>query len=362
MTVSFSADVPMSVLYSDHYQPAKHPGDEHRSTRWTYKLELDKFDRYFQFTKWRDQFNTPSRGASLADLFADFEWWQQECSLPAMPHVRLVDCLERGDELVEGAMNWLVELGRRRSTANKIRSHVNAVWNWGARRLRSKERPDNEEYSVDLNAPIAFLPDELDRIIEVCRRRPGFVGDLPSNLWWPMCVGVIHSGGLRIGAARKLPTRKIDLLRGGMHVPAGSQKNRREKWFDLLPGTVTAIRACRLFERNVEFALGDWRFNTNTLRRHFAKILVDAEIFPSVDDVPRELKFHALRKTLASQIYSRAGIQAACDRLDHSSPAVTKRYIDPRYESESRITELVDDPLAPPPKDQRPNLRIADCG
>ena len=364
MSVHFTADIELDELYLQHFQPAKHPGDEHRQTRVSYLGELKKLNDFFWFRAWLARFNRPPRQTSTAELTADFQWWLEHCERP--PHkVRLCDC---SDALVVGAMNWRIELGWERTTANKLRRTVNAVWNWGARELNKSaeqsllKRPDNQKYRENVGEPIAFLPDELERILKACARRRGVVGKVRAADWWLACVLFVFSTGLRIGAALKVRTRDIDWTRGEILAGDEAAKGRKAQRLDLLPSAVAALRALCLSERSVPLVLGDWPFNVNTLRRHFAQILVDAGIFADASDVPRELKFHALRKTLGSQIIAEAGLHVACDRLGHSSVEVTKRYRDRRYQSQHRITELVKDPLPMLPTSGPPELRIAEVG
>jgi integrase len=313
-------------FYDHYYQPAKHAGDLHRSTCAQYRIQIGNLNKYFR--------QDADRDVTLGDL-----------------------C----DELVAAAMNWLVVRGRERTTANKLRGHINALWNFAARQFKKKglalDRPDNDAYRVDKSEPIAFLPEELDLILKACGRQRGLVGSVPAGTWWVAMALFVFSSALRINAARKVPTSNLDLVRGEVRVPARGQKQRKEQVLDLHVSTVTALRNLRLAERGVPTILGDWPYNTNTLRRYFARILVEAGIFPSVKMVPRELKFHALRKTLASQVFEKAGLHVACDRLGHSSVEVTKRYIDPRYKSQPRVRELVKDPLPTPP-DARPPLTV----
>lgn len=361
MFAAFSAEIEVVELYRRFYQPAKHPGDAQRATRSSYLTDVDHLDKFFGFRWWLDRYATPPRELATDELFSDFKWWLDHCDRPPMK-VRICDC---SDELVVASMNWLIELGRERTTANRLRRHINAIWRWGARQLAKWgtiiARPDNDKYAENISEPIAFLPDELERILAACARRQGMVGSIRASDWWLAAVLFIFSAGIRIGVACKTPTSKLDLARGDVLVPAGGQKNRHEQRLDLHSSAISALKLLRLTERGVPTILGDWPFTVNTLRRHFAQILVDAGIFPSVDDVPRELKFHALRKTLGSQIIAKAGLHVACARLGHSTVEVTKRYRDRRYGSEHRIAELVKDPLPSPP-DSRPPLRIADVG
>lgn len=329
---SLSLRTTLLEFYNRFYQPAKHAGDKHRTTCIQYRVQIANINKFFRLQ------------LAAAGLEA-----------------RYVELGDLCDELITGAMNWQVERGRSRTTANKLRGHINAVWNFATRQFAKQgitlARPDNDKYRVDTSEPLAFLPDELQRILDACARQQGMVGGVPAGDWWLAFTLFVFSSSLRINAARKVPTAKLDLTRGEFWAPASGQKQRKEQLLDLHTSAVVALRKLRLAERGVAMVLGDWPYNTDTLRRHFTRILVESGIFASVKDVPRQLKFHALRKTLASQIFETAGLHVACDRLGHSSVEVTKRYIDPRYRSQPRVRELVKDPMPTPP-DTRPQLGI----
>lgn len=358
MPQPFDASIPLKQLYLQYYQPAKHPGDEHRDTRWTYELELDKFDRFFRFAIWRATVIVAPR-RSVKELYLDFEKWLEQAP-DRLPAVRLCDC---SDELVVGAMNWLVELGRARTTANKLRRHVNAVWKFGARKLKLPP-PDNEKYRENLAAPVALLQSELKLVLKAAARVPGNVGELDAGVWWQAAILFLYSSGLRIRQAFAVPTKDLDLLSGKFLAPADEAKGRKAQRLDLHASTVKALRVLRLHERRVPLVFGDWPFKIRAARERYKWILVDAGLFPDIKSVPRELLFHGLRKTLGSQIIATKGLGAAQRRLGHASPETTKRYGDARYTDDEPIESLAPDPIDGDklPTEEPWEPRIADCG
>jgi integrase len=260
------------------------------------------------------------------------------------------------NELIYAAMQWQLDAGLEATTANKLRRHANALWNEACEQGILKTRPRNKKYRENLSAPIALMPDELEKLLAAAGERVGMVGDVPAGQWWLTAVLFVYSLGARIGAAYQVPTRNLDLVRGEVLVTADTQKQREDQSLDLFVGVVYWLRELRLAERGIATVLGDWPYKIDALRRHYTDLFVESGLYPRREDVPRNLKFHALRKTLASQLFVEGGMAAACERLGHSSTLVTQRYIDPRYKRKQRIGDLVKDPS--PARLPNPTLKI----
>lgn len=361
-----SSETSIRAYYETSYRIAHHP-EAGRATCAEYRTQINNLNRSVQFPWWCERFDNPARGLPLGRLYAEFQSWLRNCGEPpsAKPiagHWPVLTLGDFSDALVVGAMHLLVECDRELTTANKLRLHVNAVWNAAAERGLVPNRPANKNYRVNLAEPVALLPDEFERIIAAASRRTGMIGGVPAGVWWPAALKFVFSLGVRITAAFGIPTRNLDLVRGDVLVPAWAQKQRREQRLDLFPSVTAALRELRLLERRIATVLGDWPHTINTLRDHYKEIIVAAEIgYDSTEAVPSSLLFHCLRRTLASMLYERHGIQVVCDRLGHSSTDVSARYIDPRYNGQPRIRDLLADPFATPPE-ERPPLRIAEVG
>jgi site-specific recombinase XerD len=306
------------------YKPARHPGDAHRATVETYEGDIKNVDRYLRETHGRD--------ARVEDL---------------------------SDELICAVMNWLVERGRSRTTANKLRRHLNAIWRFAVRRNVIRLNPDNDKLRVDARDPIAFLPDEKHALLDAAPQMLGTIGKhkIPAGDWWQGVLMLCFSFGPRIKSLRYLPTANLDLVRGEVLLPAGWHKGRKEQRRDLFPSCTAIWQKLDPAGRGLEFVLDDWPYTIRTLTEHFKQVHVLAGLVEKVDGVPDHWLWHCIRKTVASEIYAVAGIHVACEVLGHSSIEVTKRYIDPRYTSQIRVRDLLDDPIGAPP-DPRPLFRI----
>lgn len=269
-------------------------------------------------------------------------WIHQAAERNVPPPPLTLDDLR--DELIYAAMNWQVSRDREATTANKIRRHVNAIWNFAEAAGILSRRPKNKKFRENVSAPLALLPEQLDKLLETAGMREGTIGGVPAGQWWVTQILFIYSLGTRITATYEVRTEKLDLNRGEVLVVAENQKQGQDQLLDLLPGVVYWLRQLQLKERGIERVMGDWPHTIGALRKSYTKLFVEAGFYKHVDDVPRNLKFHALRKTLASQLFAAGGMPAACERMGHSSTQVTERYIDPRYKRKQRIGELVKDP------------------
>ena len=258
------------------------------------------------------------------------------------------------DELIYAAMNWQLSKEREATTANKLRRSINTIWR-SAKKVTGTI-PDNHRYRENVRDPIALLPDQLDKLLAAAGERGGMIGDVPAGQWWVTAILFVYSLG---ADQRSLP--RTDGESGPRPGRSADRKRRREsrrrdQRLDLFPGVIYWLRELRLKERGVERVLGDSPWKIRTLRDHYTELFVDAGLYTKVADVPRNLKFHALRKTLASQLFAAGGMPAACERMGHSSTQVTERYIDPRYKRQTRVSELVKDPS--PARLATPTLKI----
>lgn len=322
----------LKEFYFEVYAPAKGQLLSDRQTKTAYQWELARFDRYLLAAE--------GRPATLADLV-------------------------NRPPRVEEVMRWTVEHeANQPTTANKFRRHLNAIWEFAAKRGYVTERPINEAYRVDLAAPVALTKEEFAAILEAAAGLGSslVVGGVAARLWWPACILFLYWSGLRRSAALRVPTPCLDWAAAEVSVPAELQKHRREQLLDLSDQTMRSLAALRLAERGVPTILGDWTMTARSWVRHWQNLFLRAGIYRKREEIPRYTHgAHILRRTLACNIYEQRGLHAASERLDHSSTKVTERYIDPRWKRRERISGFLPDPIAPPPAD-RPPLRIADVG
>jgi integrase len=278
----------------------------------------------------------------------------ERSQLSATSPMRPLLLSDLSDELVYAAMTWQLAEGRQATTANKLRRTINAIWR-SARKITGTT-PDNQKYRENVSDPMALLPAELEKLLAAAGERQGLVGQVPAGQWWLTAILFVYSLGARISAAYQVPTANLDLDRGEVLLAAATQKQRRDQRLDLFPGVVHWLRELRLSERGVSTVLGDYPWGIRTMRDDYTRLFVEAGLYTRAGDVPCKLKFHALRKTLASALFAAGGMPAACERMGHSSSQVTERYIDPRYKRQVKLNDLVKDPS--PARLATPTLKI----
>lgn len=358
-------------LYEHRYRPARHPGPSDKPTCVQYRVQINNYSRKWQFAEWQSLKTQASlRGKTDQQLYAEFhKALDPRRRNPYRPRWQ-AKISDLTDANVEAAMSFLVEVARENTTANKLRRHINAIWRYAESIGVLDSLPRNKKYRIEKREVIALFPDQIDMLLAAAARQPGYVGDVPANLWWTGLILCLLELGVRISAARKIPTANLDFERCEVLVPSFAQKQRKDQRLDLFPDTVGLIKSWGLAERGVKSLLGDWPFNTNTLRRYYKKLLVEAGLFPSVDAVPSDVLFHCLRKTLASTIFTKHGIQAAMERLGHSAASVTWAYIGKGYRHEPKVCDLIEpfpNPMAtatdpPPTPPPTPKLRVYRAG
>lgn len=336
-------------FYEGYYRPARHPGDPFSPNCRESRSCLRNLCRVNAYQQWR----TADGQRLLVDddtlLHKRFErWLRQQGQAPWQ--LRVADLSDVG---VVEMMAWLVAMGRARATANKNRRTVNAIWRYAVEVEILETLPKNKPYRVEQKEPWCWSSDQLKLILQVAADMPGKVGPVEASTWWPAFAGFLYSTGVRINAALKVPTENLNLATGFVKIPAAVQKQKKDQLVDLFPSTIAALDKLRLAQRGVPTLLGDWTMRTETLTDHWKRLLVAAGFYPDVPSVPKEACFHSMRRTVATRLYEKGGIELAQQRLGHSDAKVTWRYIDAHSKKMPRVSELLPDPLPPdtPPED-----------
>lgn len=301
----------MTVTLRDYFQITyrqKFQASPDRATEQTYHWQLVIFENFFrEFLRERGQADRPP---TFDDLPPD----------------------EFGTDLVERAMQWQVLRGRSPVSANSLRAHLNALWNHAHKKRVAATCSANKAYAIDADVPIAFLSEEFDLVLQVADTLEGPLVEgskVWARVWWGAIIRLGHCTMLRRKALMQVPTGNLDLVRNLITVSAKTQKQRQGQLLDLLDPTDTLLRELELRERRVPTVLGDFPFGPRALNAHFAKIVAAAL---GLEHVPPWLKWHALRRTGASEVISNEGYEAARVRLGHSSIETTKGYFDPRWD------------------------------
>lgn len=288
----------LEKFFTDVYHPRRLRGKSERSTI-LYKLCINRFSE------------TVGRKALVSDLTED---------------------------------NVLAHLARRSTvsaaTRNKELAELTAMWRLASQRGLLKTWPDIKSEQEPERAPIAWMADEMQRLLTGINKLTGSVGGVPEWIWWQALVRLTLDTGERISAVRYA---KWNWIQGEwVLVPAEARKGKtRDKRYRMGPTTISTLQLLR------QHATGDelfpWPYVANYLWPRYRKVLEKAGLPTS-----RKHAFHALRKTTGSVIYA-AGMDAT-DALDHSDRRTTQRYLDPRYTRKDQPCDVLAQYLASPNK------------
>jgi integrase len=205
------------------------------------------------------------------------------------------------------------------ATAAKDKAQLTALWGFCSRRKLCDTWPQTPRIIVPERIPEAWLADEFQRLIDSSRQEPLSYCGFPGSLVFPAMLLTAYSTGERIGAIMSLRCRDV---RGcAVIFRAEDRKGRRRDIFrDISVACADALLAIR---RGPEDTAIPWDKHPTYVYNRLKIILKRAGLPHGRQD-----KFHRVRKTTAS--YYEAAGGSAQRLLDHSSPAVTRRYLDPR--------------------------------
>lgn len=210
---------------------------------------------------------------------------------------------------------------RSAGTAAKDRAQLRALWGfcWDHQVAGTTSGPTVRRIVVPERTPECWLADEMRRLIAAGAAENGSVSGVPAGKFWRAALLTAYDTGERVTPILEL---KWDDVRDGFVIfRAESRKNRRRDIDRAIsPETAQAIAEIAEPKRQRVFA---WDKTISTLYNTMDRILARAGL-----PANRWSKWHRIRKTTAS--YYEAAGGSAQRLLDHVSPAVTRRYLDPR--------------------------------
>lgn len=288
----------LDVFFETHYRIRKLRGKSNETSR-LYRISVSNFSRFL------------GRPARLADLTNDN---------------------------VSAHMQWMLDRGREKATANKDRSQLLALWRFATRCGLLTTFPDVAPEVEPVRVPTAWLQSDISKLLLAVDAMPGSVGDVPASLWWRTLIEVCLDTGERIGAVIQA---KRDWLQGDwLLFPAEARKGgKRDRMYKLSQSTVERLAELR---QHTGAELFPWPYCHNYLWKRFKAILEQAGL-----PAGRRDKFHRLRRTTASVVYA-AGMDAQ-DVLDHQNKRTTQRYLDPRFTRQTQASQVLADWLRNPP-------------
>ena len=207
---------------------------------------------------------------------------------------------------------------RSPATAKKDSAQLRALWEFAARRGFVNQFPLLRPIHVPERVPSAWTTEEMEALLESARLHPGTVSGAPAGLYFTALILMCYETGERISAVLSL---RWDDVRGGL--VTFRAETRKMQTRDIVRGiSPVVIEALEKIRREGGLVFPWDRCKAN-LWRHMGLILKRAKL-----PCDRKSKFHRLRKTCASYAAA-AGIDPQ-RLLDHSNPATTRAYLDPR--------------------------------
>lgn len=267
------------------------------------------------------------------------------------------------------------------ATPNRTRGTLRAVWREAAKQQPPLCPPPCELplAKVDKPLPRAWSADEVGRIAYTARsadwhwyrpRGKNAAKDwrppaIDAGLWFFAVVMTAYYTGARINAILTTPCVRLDLTAARLSIPADAQKHRAEQDFDLPVEVVQAWRQLDPIGRRLVRLGDDWPYdrgpsgNWQCLGNWLKKLLRESGVvLDDHADFRRDL-WHKFRRTCATHLAAREGIEKAQRFLGHKSLSTTLRYIDQRFMPRTNVVDILPRPT-PPPKDVLP-FRVIDA-
>jgi integrase len=241
--------------------------------------------------------------------------------------------------------NILLHLSRRShvapATRNKELSQLLALWRFAAQRGVLDSWPHIDKEHEPERDPIAWMPDELEKLLAGAAKVAGKIGNAPASLFWLAMIRTILDTGERVGAVRQI---KTGWLQGEwLLVPAEARKGKtRDRRYRLSAETIAAIAELRKHTAG-SCEVFPWPYGETYLWNRFKLVLKSAGL-----PCTRKHQLHCLRKTVGTAVHASGG--SAQDALDHADRRTTQRYIDPRAVKKDAPCDILAAYLANPTK------------
>lgn len=205
------------------------------------------------------------------------------------------------------------------ATVAKDRAHLVAMWSFAFKRGLVSTAPEVRRITVPERVPEAWTTEEFRRLLAAATLEQTTIAGIPSRHWWRAVLLLAYDTGERCAAIMAL--RWAEVREDDVIFRAETRKGgRRDIARPFGDSTGLALEQIREPRRELVFP---WDRHPSYLWGRLGIILKRAGL-PN----DRRCKFHRIRRTTAS-FYAAAGGNATA-LLDHSSPAVTRRYLDPR--------------------------------
>jgi integrase len=275
----------------------------------------------------------------LHDLYAPLRSLSQksvinyECTIKALAEfLGHEPSLSDLDELT--VARFLAHRSRERAvaTAAKDRAQLRALHEFSARRRLCDHWPQYPPVRVPERVPEAWFSAEMQRLLEAASQEKTVLDGIPGGLWWRALILTAYDTAERATALLSLQWRHVRGLT--ILFQAEDRKGRtRDILREIGEDTLAALEAVR-GSRTAEDLVFPWpRSKTYIWRR--LEIILERAGLPR----GRRDKFHRIRRTTAS--YYEAAGGSAQRLLDHSDPATTRKYLDPRIVRTASAPDMI---------------------
>lgn len=248
------------------------------------------------------------------------------------------------DDMIVRMMGEHVRRGNSPATANKFRNMICAIWNYAHRKRHVEVGPDVRPFKQPKRKPQAWSAEQAAHLIKTAYlgewiKRPfqRVIAGIPANLWWTGLLLLTYDTGARIGAVLQLRITDIDLDTRHLLIPAEFQKQFEDQSFFPTATTCAILRQFADVERELLFP---FPYNIATFYNRLDCLLQFAGLPHGRRD-----KMHRIRRTTATLCELHVGRGSASSYLGHSSPDITRAYIDTSKLPESRIADRLPRPL-----------------
>ena len=234
-------------------------------------------------------------------------------------------------------MQRRLDTGISRASVNKERRHLMALFNFAAKRGLMVRRPDVPAIPEHRRIPRAWTIGEIGLMLMSAEREKYCVGQVKAAAFWRAFILALYDTGVRKSALLNAKPDDYAPDTRMLWIRAENQKRLDERVLPLSQQTADAL---------AEIA-GPWKWlfpwphdryrNAvwKTLNAHFRRILTRAEL-PATGKF-----FHKLRASQASYV-ELVSPGSAQSQLGHTSPIVTRRYLDPLILAGVSQSRLVD--------------------
>lgn len=247
------------------------------------------------------------------------------------------------DDAVMRHMQFMLDNGRQKATANRDRCCLVALWRYAFQLKLVDNWPDVPKEREPTRIPVAWTREDIAKLLDAAWRLNGDMKDttIPNRLWWKTLLMVLLDSGERVGAVREC---RWDWLQGGqLLIPAEYRKGgKRDKWFLLSPETAELLNEIRRVSSD-RINIFPWPYCSVYLWQRYKKLLEFADL-----PTGRKCGFHRCRKTHASVAFA-AGLDPQ-ELLDHADRRTTQRYLDPRFQRTTQASAILAEWLRNPPK------------